>query len=1055
MTPARRSASRWVRLAAAFAAALAACACGAGAARAALPPNFVLDDIVPDAKWDLPVCVRFLPDGRMLVAEKRGRVWAVAAGVRDTTPLWSAENEILNVDDRGLLSVQVDPDFTTNRYVYLLYTVDPDSNGVDDNDDAFGRLTRYTVLPGEPLQVDPASRTILMGVDWRHGPLSASGSHTIGDMHWGADGSLLVSMGDGAQFNSMDQGGQDPNAFGPAKTDPYEDVGAFRSQTIRSLCGSVLRLNPATGHGYASNPYANADLTAPQSKVFAYGLRNPFRFRVRPGTGVADTSAGNPGVLYVGDVGWNDTEEMNVVTTPGLNFGWPCFEGPGAQNQYQNATPAHSSCADIGTDPDHPAPVTAPLLYWHHQYGDLSFPMGVVGNTSTGGAFYQGTLYPSLYAGRLFYADFGQSWIRTVEVDGSDQYVTSADFGDALAGPVQVTADPSNGDILYVSIVAQRIYRVRYDGPANGNTPPVAVGSALPASGPRPLQVQFTGDTSFDPDGGPVTWQWTFGDGAGSTLANPVHTYNLPGLWESILEVRDTTGAIGRDTVLVVVAESTLFPTTPVVDDFNRADGPLGGAWTGDTGSLSIAGNQCVPVSPGLSVTWDGQVFGPNQEAYVTIDPLAAGAPEHDINLKVQDLSGSPAHIEVRYDDAQQYVAIGTYDPAAGWQGTYSTPLQLQPGDRLGARAYENGTVQVYRNDELVGATDVSFWTYYDQGGRIGLTLVGAQASHLDDFGGGDAVLDSNQPPVATILEPADSSFFVADETVLLHGTAVDAEDPASAMTYRFDVDLHHNTHVHPSTHVVFDTTGSFVAENHDDGTGVWFEIRFTAMDQNGKADTARVSIFPEIDLEPAGLTLDPAQPGSQDTTTVTFLLHNRAAMPAPLFHWSLTADGAQLLAEGDTLIGANDSVTVMRRLPPSLTAGMHLLRLVADTLGAVVETSEVNNAWTDTVSVFEGTVSVDEGTVRELWLGNAFPNPSSGAVGFAFALPQAGEVSFAVLDVQGREVWRSPARTLPAGRTRLTWSGGTRGGPARPGLYLARVRAGGVTMVRRFVLLR
>ncbi len=1028
-----------------------------GPARAGVPAGFVLDDVVPDVSWDLPVAVRFLPDGRMLVVEKRGRVWVVDNGVRNPTPLWSAEDEVLNVDDRGLLSVQVDPDFASNRYVYFLYTVDPDSNGVDDNDDAFGRLTRYTVLPGEPLQVDPASRTILLGVDWRHGPLSASGSHTIGNMEWGSDGSLLVSMGDGAQFNSADDGGQDPNAFGPTKTDPYEDIGAFRAQTIRSLCGSILRINPATGHGYASNPYANDDLTSPESKVFAYGLRNPFRFRVRPGTGVADTSAGDPGIIYAGDVGWNETEELNIVTTPGMNFGWPCYEGPGPQSSYQNLTPAHTSCADIGSAPDQPAPVSTPLLWWHHQYGSLSFPTGVVGNTSIGGAFYEGSLYPAQYQGLFFYGDFGQSWMRVLETDGADQYVTSSDFGNNLAGPVMITTDPSNGDILYVSIVTQRILRLRYTGAANGNTPPVAVGSALPDAGPRPLQVQFTGDTSYDPDGGGVTYQWTFGDGTGATVANPLHTYTLPGIWQAILTVRDGAGAMGLDTMLVVVAESTVFPTTGILDDFNRPDGPLGGAWIGDTSRLSIVNDECVPTSNGLSVTWTGQAFGPSQEAYVTIDPLAIGATEHDLNLKIQNLSGDPAHIEVRYDDSQHYVAIGTYDPAVGWQGTYSTPLQLTAGDTLGARAYENGTVQVYRNTELVGATDVSFWQYYDQGGYLGLTLVGAQASHLDDFGGGDAVFDSNSPPVVSILTPPDSAFFVAGDTVSLHGTAVDAEDGPSLLSYRFDVDLHHNTHVHPSTHVVFDSTGSFVAENHDDGTGVWFEIRFSATDTGGKSDTARVSIYPEIDLSPGSLEFSRLQLGTDDTSSVRFKLYNSGGMPAPIFHWTLAADGGQLLAEGDTLVGIRDSVTVTRTLLPSLTAGMHVLRITADTLGAVVETSEVNNAFTATIEVAQGsgTTGIEAGEVARLDLGMPWPNPARDGVSMTLALPADAEVRFSVIDVMGREVWSSRATHMEAGRRTLAWPGSTRGGRAAPGLYLARVETGGRVLTRRFVLLR
>jgi hypothetical protein len=223
-------------------------------------------------------------------------------------------------------------------------------------------------------------------------------------------------------------------------------------------------------------------------------------------------------------------------------------------------------------------------------------------------------------------------------------------------------------------------------------------------------------------------------------------------------------------------------------------------------------------------------------------------------------------------------------------------------------------------------------------------------------------------------------------------------------------------------------------------------------------SDTARVSIFPEIDLHPGGFSADVPQLGEDDTATFTFRIHNLGAMPAPVFRWRFAADGSQLLAEGDTLVGARDSVTITRTLPPTLTAGMHTLRITADTLGAVVETSEVNNAFTGTIEVVtgNGTVAVGDAPVRELSLGNAYPNPALGAVGFALALPRETDVSFSVLDVQGREVWRSPRRVLPAGRTQLAWRGdSSHGGRARPGLYLARVRAGGVTMVRRFVVLR
>src|SRR5262249_19721488 len=150
--------------------------------------------------------------------------------------------------------------------------------------EAFGRLTRYTASAGGPNIADPASRKVLLGKNWSTGPASLSNSHTIGCLRFGLDGSLFMSAGDGALITNVDAGGRNPLAFGPGKLDPLEDIGAFRSQWIGSLAGKVLRLNPDTGGGLSSNPFYTGDASDNASRVWAYGLRNPFRFAVRPGT---------------------------------------------------------------------------------------------------------------------------------------------------------------------------------------------------------------------------------------------------------------------------------------------------------------------------------------------------------------------------------------------------------------------------------------------------------------------------------------------------------------------------------------------------------------------------------------------------------------------------------------------------------------------------------------------------------------------------------------------------------------------------------------------------
>ena len=101
-----------------------------------------------------------------------------------------------------------------------------------------------------------------------------------------------------------------------------------------------------------------------------------------------------------------------------------------------------------------------------------------------------------------------------------------------------------------------------------------------------------------------------------------------------------------------------------------------------------------------------------------------------------------------------------TYSPTTGWEfqgGPF--PVSFQGGDQLGARPYASGTVQIYKSGGIVGTASVTGWAFYALGGRIGVTLAGAFSSRLDDFGGGNADIAANTPPLAAVLAPADSSF--------------------------------------------------------------------------------------------------------------------------------------------------------------------------------------------------------------------------------------------------------------------------------------------------------
>ncbi len=299
--------------------------------------GFVLQEIVTGL--EKPTAIAFRPDGAMLIAEFDGRVHVWQDGGLLTTPFINLSDEVGSVRERGLLGIALDPNFQVNGYVYLLYAVDEIFGPPEEpsSEATFARLTRYTADPNNGRNTAlPDSRLVLLGAEAHEGFVCCGPSHTIGTLRFGLDGSLFVGAGDGASFSLVDDGGHHASCFLP---DPFpgfesdEDIGGFRAQWLESMSGKVLRIDPATGEGLPDNPFFTGDAGDVRSKVWVSGLRNPFRFNVRPGTPP-------PGTLYIGDVGWRKFEEINVATG-GENFGWPCFEGNGPQARYADeASPA-------------------------------------------------------------------------------------------------------------------------------------------------------------------------------------------------------------------------------------------------------------------------------------------------------------------------------------------------------------------------------------------------------------------------------------------------------------------------------------------------------------------------------------------------------------------------------------------------------------------------------------------------------------------------------------------------------------------------------------------
>src|SRR5262249_14730581 len=159
--------------------------------------------------------------------------------------------------------------------------------------------------------------------------------------------------------------------------------------------------------------------------------------------------------------------------------------------------------------------------------------------------------------------------------------------------------------------------------PPPPNRNPIAAASGNPTSGTAPLAVAFSSTGSSDPDGDPLSYSWAFGDNTSGSGASPSHTYSAAGHYTATLTVSDGRGGSAPANVGITVNPAgPTFPTTAVLDNFNRANGSLGSNWVDPVNGLTgvtIQGKALQHNSGYKQPVWNPTSFGTDQEAYVTI----------------------------------------------------------------------------------------------------------------------------------------------------------------------------------------------------------------------------------------------------------------------------------------------------------------------------------------------------------------------------------------------------------------------------------------------------
>jgi glucose/arabinose dehydrogenase len=294
-------------------------------------------------------------DPRLFIVEKGGTIRIVQNGALLPTPFLDFSAKVSTGGEQGLLGLAFDPQYASTGRFVVHYT------------DLAGD-TRVSLLHVslDPNVADPASELPILAVDQ---PFT---NHNGGQVLFGPDGYLYVMLGDGGSAG-------DPGNSG---------------QSLADLLGSILRIQPLAGGGYAvppDNPFVGMPNVRPE--IWSYGLRNPWRVDLDPVTGD----------LYVADVGQGKWEEVSVSTAAagagrGVNFGWRIMEGPECFNP--------SPCDQSGLE--------LPVVSYDHGQGC----------SITGGFVYRGSAIPALQ-GHYFYSDFCAGFVRSFRLqDGAavDQF---------------------------------------------------------------------------------------------------------------------------------------------------------------------------------------------------------------------------------------------------------------------------------------------------------------------------------------------------------------------------------------------------------------------------------------------------------------------------------------------------------------------------------------------------------------------------------------------------------------------------------------------------------
>jgi glucose/arabinose dehydrogenase len=603
---------------------------------ASLPGSFAETQI---AGLSNPTAMAIHPDGPVFVCQQSGALRVIKNGALLGTPFRTLT--VNSSGERGLLGVAFDPNYTTNRFVYVYYTATSPS--------IHNRVSRFVADIGNE-DVATGTEQILLDLE----TLSAATNHNGGAIHFGPDGKLYIAVGENANTGN--------------------------SQSLNTLLGKMLRMN-SDGSIPTDNPFF---LTATDQNrlIWALGLRNPFTFSFQQGTGR----------MHINDVGDGTWEEVNLGTA-GANYGWPTCEGsfvrgsqsqpcvtPGMTNpiyQYSSAGAA-TECAITGGAFYNPTTPTFPTQYigkyffadycggWLKTLDPLSPPA-----TGAATSFATGISSPVdiqvANDGSLYYLARGSNSVFRVQYFGgstlaiNDVSITEGNTGTSVA-TFTVLLSPASSQTVTVE------YATAPNTAVSGTGYVAASGTLTftPGQQSQPVSVTINGDIAFEPNetfnvnlSNPTNATIDDSQGVGTIINDDAQ----PTI--SINDVAVTEGDVGTTTAAFTVSLSNASSQTVTVNYATADD-------TATSGTDFVATSGTATIAPGLlsttvNVTVNGDTTFEGNEFFLVNLTSPTNA----------TISRSPATGIINNDDAPPTITINDVSVTEGNAGTVAATFTV------------------------------------------------------------------------------------------------------------------------------------------------------------------------------------------------------------------------------------------------------------------------------------------------------------------------------------------------------------------------------------------